>query len=76
MAASRKWYSMMDDMLRPKHHINPQAQCDSPKDAAAVSPQEKAQGIAGPVCEEEDTHQSEAHGNRAAGLAGGYGEER
>lgn len=35
--ASWKWYRMMDDALRPKHHINPLAQCDSLKDAAAVS---------------------------------------
>lgn len=46
---------MMDDMLRPKHHINPQAQCDSPKDAAAVSLQEQAQGKRRVVYEEEDT---------------------
>lgn len=54
-AASWKWYRMMDDMLRTKHHINPQAQCDYPKDAAAVSSQEQAQGKRRAVCEEEDT---------------------
>lgn len=42
-AASWKWYRMMDDMLRPKHHINPPAQCDSPKDAVTVSPPPQAQ---------------------------------
>lgn len=29
---------MMDDARRPKHHINPPAQHDYPKVAAAVSP--------------------------------------
>lgn len=46
---------MMDDTLRPKHHINPLAQCDSPKDAAAVSPPPQAQGMRQANCEEEDT---------------------
>ena len=45
----------MDDTLRPKHHINPPAQCDSPKDAAAVSPPPQAQGMRQANCEEEDT---------------------
>lgn len=46
---------MMDDTLRPKLHINPVAQCDSPKDAAAVSPPPQAQGKSRADCEEEDT---------------------
>ncbi|KAI9524643.1 hypothetical protein NQZ68_016652 [Dissostichus eleginoides] len=45
---------MMDDTLRPKHHINPLAQCDSPKDAAAVSPPPQAQGKRWADCEEEE----------------------
>lgn len=54
-AASWKWYRMMDDTLRPKHHINPPAQRDSHKVTAAVSlsPQVLARRQAD--CEEEDT---------------------
>lgn len=54
-AASWKWYRMMDDALRPKHHINPPAQCDSPKVAAAVSSSTQAQANRQADCEEEDT---------------------
>lgn len=46
---------MMDDTLRSKHHINPPAQCDSPKDTAAVSPPPQAQGKRRTDREEEDT---------------------
>lgn len=63
----------MDDTLRPKHHINPPAQCDSPKDAAAVSPPPQAQGKKdGADCEEEED--TEARGARLAGVAPGNGE--
>lgn len=54
-AASWKWYRMMDDALRPKHHINPPARCDSPKVAAAVSSSTQAQANRQADCEEEDT---------------------
>lgn len=37
-AASWKWRGMMDDSRGPKHRINPPAQRDYPKVAAAVSP--------------------------------------
>lgn len=46
---------MMDDALRPKHHINPPAQCDSPKVAAVVSSSPQAQAKRQADCEEEDT---------------------
>lgn len=67
---------MMDDTLRPKHHINPPAQCDSPKDTAAVSPPPQAQGKSWEDCEEDDTPVYEARGARLAGVAPGNGEER
>lgn len=46
---------MMDDTLGPKHHINPAAQRDHPKVAAAVSPSPQVQARRQAACEEEDT---------------------
>lgn len=45
----------MDDTLRPKHHINPSAQYDSHKVAAALSSSPQAQAKRQADCEEEDT---------------------
>ncbi len=66
----------MDDTLRPKHHINPPAQCDSPKDAAAVSPPPQAQGKRRADCEEEDTPVTKHGEPRLDGVAPGNGEEK
>lgn len=66
---------MMNDTLRPKHHINPLAQYDSLKDAAAVSPPLYAQGKIRVHGEEEDTDY-EAQETRLAVGAPESGEER
>lgn len=54
-AASWNGCRMMDDALRPKHHINPSAQYDSHKVAAALSSSPQAQAERQADCEEEDT---------------------
>lgn len=55
-AAPSKRCGMMDDARRPKHHINPPAQRDYPKVAAAVSPSPPARASRGEAdSREEDT---------------------
>lgn len=66
----------MDDTLRPKHHINPPAQCDSPKDAAAISPPPWTQGKKLGRLWRGGHTSYEARGARMAGVAPGNGEER
>lgn len=67
---------MMDDARQPKHHINPPAQRDYPKVAAAVSPSPPARARRDKVDGgEEDTLVMEP-GRAGASASPGNGVER
>lgn len=66
---------MMDDMLRTKHHINPQAQCDYPRTQQQFLLKSKHRAKDGRYVKRR-TQQLESERAGLAGLALGYGEER